>query len=102
MGSVAIVMTVIAQVNLQYLTHFLEQGQGFVDRSMTYSGKSGFDFFVELGCTRMSFAHSNQTHQFQALWRQPVIALFQRKKKFVKSGLWVRHSKTLIIIGLYR
>src|SRR5271157_6510806 len=57
MGSIAIVMTVITQVNLQYLTHFLEQGQGFVNRSMTHGRKSGFDFFVELGRARMSFAH---------------------------------------------
>jgi hypothetical protein len=99
--TVAIIVTVVAQVDLQHLAHVLEQRQRLVHRGMAHGGELALDPGIELSCAGMSFARRDQPHQFDPLRGQPEIAFFQRSNQLVKSDFWIGHSGHFLIKILY-
>lgn len=93
MRSIAIVVTITPQVDLQYLVHFLEQGQGLIDRRLTHRRELGPDPCIELSRAGMPFAGGYQTHQLDPLGGQPEIAFSQRSDQFIKSDPWISHRE---------
>jgi hypothetical protein len=89
--AVAVVVAVVAQVDLQHLAHVLEQRQGLVHRGMAHGGELALDPGIELGRAGMSFTGRDQPHQFDPLGGQAEIALFERSDQFIKTDLGIRH-----------
>ena len=88
---VAIIMAVVMQIDLQYLTHFFQQRERFVNSRMTHGGELAFDLCVELPGTGVPLADRNQTDQLNPLGGQPEIALLQCGYQLTKSDTWIGH-----------
>lgn len=92
MGTVAIIMAVVTQIDLQHLIHFFQQREGFVNGCMTHGGKLALDLCVKLACTRMSITDGNQTHQLDSLGGQPETALLQCSNQLIKADIGIGHE----------
>ena len=92
LGTVAIIMAVVTQIDLQHLIHFFQQSEGFVNGCLTHGWKLAFDLCVQLACAGMSFTDCNQSHQLDALGGQPETALFQCGDQFIKTDIWIGHE----------
>ena len=88
--AVAMIMTIVAQIDLQHLAHVLEQRQGLVYRGMAHGEELALDPGIELGRAGMPFTGRDQPHQFDPLGGQAESAFFQRGDQFIKAniGVW--------------
>jgi hypothetical protein len=90
--AVAVVVTVVAQVDLQHLVHVLEQRQGLVYRGMAHGRELALDPCVELGRAGMPITGRDQPHQLDPLGGQPEVTFLQRSDQFIKADFSGSHS----------